>query len=159
MLVQVQPLLTNMTNHIPNSPWLFVIDTADFAGNFERDLCAFITGRVGDCGVGDEMSKLFMSQVKKSDEYLFANVTTEPDDNGCHRPVTIYKNKDDKYHSVAIFFDEKPTKWQIQLMKERSEQFANMPNKWKTGSNRISKILGFRLIKNIITRTTKEEIV
>ena len=138
---------------------MFVIDTADYAGNFERDLCAFITGALGDCEVGAEMSELFTSQVKKSNKYLFANIASEPDDNGCHRPVTIYKNEDDKYHSVAILFEDKPNKWQIQLMKERSEQFANMPNKYLPGSKRISKILGFRLIKNIITRTTQEEIV
>ena len=26
------------------SPWLFVIDVEDYVGNFERDLCAYITG-------------------------------------------------------------------------------------------------------------------
>jgi len=142
----------------PITTWLFVIDTADYAGNFERDLCAFIAGRVGDCGVGEEFAKLFVSQVDKSDEYLFNNVIDEMDDNGCRRPTSIYLNNDNKYHSVVIFFESKPSSSQIQLMKERSEEFANLPNKWSKKPN-ISKILGFRLIKRIITTTTQEEAV
>ncbi|KKK83825.1 hypothetical protein LCGC14_2789530, partial [marine sediment metagenome] len=32
--------------------WIFIIDTDSYAGNFEREMCAYITGRVGECGVG-----------------------------------------------------------------------------------------------------------
>lgn len=141
----------------PNSPWLFVIDTADYAGNFERDLCAFITGKVGDCGQGDEMVELFMRQVEKSDEYLFDNVITEADDHGCWRPVTIYQTCPGKNNSVAIFFENRPSSQQIETMKERTLMFAKMPNKWMPSTPFISEITGFRLIKNKVVRTTEEE--
>lgn len=31
-----------------------LVKTNCYAGNFERELCAFMTGQVGDCEVGDE---------------------------------------------------------------------------------------------------------
>ncbi len=71
----------------PHAPYLFVIDTTDYAGNFERELCAFITGRIGDCEVGREMSELF---TEETGQEPFENVIGEADDHGCYRPVTIY---------------------------------------------------------------------
>lgn len=63
----------------------FVIDTDTYAGNFERELCAYITGCIGDCGVGDKI-------VDKLDFKLDFDelVGQEPDEHGCHRPVKIY---------------------------------------------------------------------
>ncbi len=71
----------------PNAPYLFVIDTADYAGNFERDLCAYITGCLGKCEVGREEAELFKEETGQEP---FENVMSEPDDHGCRRPVTIY---------------------------------------------------------------------
>ncbi len=34
----------------PN-PYLFVIDTDTYAGNFEREMCAYVTGQIGECEV------------------------------------------------------------------------------------------------------------
>ena len=31
-----------------------IIDTEDYAGSFERPMVAYITGQLGDCGVGEE---------------------------------------------------------------------------------------------------------
>ena len=75
--------------------YLFVIDTDLYAGNFEREMCAYLTGRVGDCGVGDEMADLFKQDF--NDDTLFENVVNVPDDAGCHRPATIWPS--DKYGS------------------------------------------------------------
>ncbi len=73
-------------SHEPNAPFLVVIDTDSYAGNFERDLCAYITGTVGECGVGDDMAALF-----KEETGLEPLPTMwEPDEHGCHRPVTSY---------------------------------------------------------------------
>lgn len=78
---------------IPNtSRWIFVIDTEHYAGNFERELTAYITGQVGDCGVGDDMVKLYQSEVDKKDHNKFDDwleYRTDKD-NGCHRPCAIY---------------------------------------------------------------------
>lgn len=75
-------------SHEPSAPYFFVIDTEDYAGNFERQLCAYITGRVGECGVGDDMAALFKEETGQE---AFDNVIEEPDEHGCHRPATIYR--------------------------------------------------------------------
>lgn len=224
-----------------NAPWLFVIDTEDYAGNFERELCAYITGRVGECGVGEEMAKLFKKEVTDMGEEPFSNLVYE-DDEGCVRPATCYptpgwfndgmggayqeggekealvryrKNASEYYRnicynkywkswqenpldrerytkagwteeklkkaaedqekkaqeaekttvlskypacqSVAISFDKKPTTKEIDTMKSRAYTFAEMKDEWSKTTARISKITGFRLIKNNVKRTTEEE--
>ena len=224
-----------------NAPWLFVIDTEDYAGNFERELCAYITGRVGECGVGDDMAKHFTDAIK---DISFEHVVDEADEHGCYRPATAYPtpgwfndgmgghyqlggekaaliayrkttaayhrnscysgywkewqenpesheryiksgwteeklkkaveesekeaqkaekttklSKYPAYQSVAISFDKKPTQEQIDLMKSRAYSFATMKEKWSRGGTRISKITGFRLIKNKIKRTAQEKAV
>lgn len=75
-----------MSTNLLTAPWLFVIDTEDYAGNFERELCAYITGRVGECGVGDDMAELFKKEVGEP----FDEVIEETDEHGCNRPTTIY---------------------------------------------------------------------
>lgn len=70
-----------------SAPWIFAIDTEDYAGNFERELCAYLTGRTGDCEVGDDLAKLFSQETGLEP---FENVTQEADEHGCYRPVTIY---------------------------------------------------------------------
>ena len=70
----------------------FVIDTNLYAGNFERPMCAFVTGQVGECGVGEKEAEIFEEEVE--DEEFRAAVEdligAEPDDHGCHRPAKIY---------------------------------------------------------------------
>ncbi len=59
----------------------FVVATDSYAGNFERQLCAYITGIVGDCGVGEH----------EADTYPMVEGTIQqPDDNHCMRPCAIY---------------------------------------------------------------------
>ena len=214
------------------APYLFVIDTADYAGNFERELCAYITGHVGECEVGADAAAKFKVATKLKP---LSGVIFEQDDHGCSRPVSIYPTpgwfnngvggyfkdtpanqakalkayqtyakrewgnslyhkylKDWKrssvmreklaqlghteaklqaacrceetrlklalalkkpykcpaYQSVAISFKKKPTDAQLQLMKRRAYEFADLPE-------RISKIIGFRLVEqaNKVKRT------
>ena len=51
----------------------FVVRTNLYAGNFEREICAYMTGVIGECGVGDEY---------EDDELAskFQNISQEPDD-------------------------------------------------------------------------------
>ena len=77
-------------NEDPNAPWLFVIDTEEYAGNFERELCAYITGKVGDCDVGEEEAVIFGNEVGEA----LDNIENETDEYGCSRPVTIYPTPD-----------------------------------------------------------------
>lgn len=141
----------------PNAPYLFVIGTADYAGNFERELCAYITGRIGECEIGAEMATLFETETGQEP---FENVVEEVNDHGCHRPATAYGPQG---RSVAISFETKPTAAQIALMKERAAQFAALPAPTYGAPGpadpRISQILGLRLIKQTITRKLEETIL
>ena len=70
---------------------IFVIDTDAYAGNFERPMCAYLTGQVGDCGVGEEYAEMFKQCPEEAYEEAFEDLIVHvPDDHGCCRPVSIY---------------------------------------------------------------------
>jgi hypothetical protein len=71
--------------------YIFVVDTDQYAGNFEREMCACLTGQIGDCEVGSEESVKFRKEVgedmyESMDEW----VEQRPDEHGVHRPCKIY---------------------------------------------------------------------
>lgn len=69
--------------------FVFVVDTDHYAGSFQRELCAFVTGTIGECGVGKEDKKLFEQDFP--DENPFENSIDQcMDMYGCHRPVVIW---------------------------------------------------------------------
>lgn len=69
----------------------FVIDTNKYAGNFERKMCAYITGQIGECGVGDKIAEIARCQISKDIlKCLDNNIVFKPDEHGCCRPCEIY---------------------------------------------------------------------
>ena len=196
--------------------FIFTIDTDHYAGNFERELTAYCTGHIGECGVGAEKAEMYEDEEK----YRFNNIEQKADDHGCHRPCSIYptpgfyndgmggvytdesdmnvvlenykkshieykeqgrhnyirwdkegnttKNVErlDKeiedikkidsigkyptYQSVAIYFNTKPTKKQIEIIKSRSEKYCN------EDIGREFKILGYRLLEERVVTTLIE---
>ena len=75
---------------------VFAIDTTDYSGNFEREMCAFVTGQVGECGVGDQFIDEALDEIceKSNDAYNWLNDHTvqEADDadSPCYRPCSIW---------------------------------------------------------------------
>jgi hypothetical protein len=70
--------------------YLFVVDTQQYAGNFERPMCAFITGVVGECGVGEEEADVARESFNdKVRDWFEEHVAIKMDDNGIDRPVAI----------------------------------------------------------------------
>lgn len=68
----------------------FIIDTEQYAGGFERPLCAYVTGQIGECGVGQDMAEIAQRELPEDARAWFEEcVRHEPDDNGCSRPVEI----------------------------------------------------------------------
>lgn len=157
--------------------YVFLIDTDEYAGNFERAMCAYCTGMLGECKVGKEEKDKFRQKYGLNFmTKLSEMIESRPDDNGTHRPTTIYStpgyfnngmgeeykeeewkegmNKYPAYQSVGIFFNVKPSQEIIEMIKERAEEFTHgigrIGNKQRT-----MKILGFRMIKETLT---KEEI-
>jgi hypothetical protein len=72
------------------SNFTFIIDTEQYAGNFEREMCAFMTGQFGECEVGKELAeqarKLLPENVL---EWFDEHIISLPDERGCRRPVEI----------------------------------------------------------------------
>jgi hypothetical protein len=118
-----------------------VIKTDSYGGNFEREMCAHVTGHVGECEVGKEYVDTF---VAKEFEDIIGN---EPDDNGCYRPVTLGCNiKGFTNQDVVIFFEEEPTQKHIDLIKERLIDFDYSGEK----------VLGLELVEFHKSVTKKE---
>jgi hypothetical protein len=135
----------------PNSK-IVVIDTDSYSGNFEREMCAFMTGRVGECGVGEGIAEEALDELKHA-QWFEEHVTDECDDHGCARPASIWPSPgrfndgygthfDDTaevratlkpqqakanfpaYESVAVFVDELPPAEVLAEMVERAKLFC-----------------------------------
>lgn len=72
--------------------YIFIIDTDRYAGNFERDMCAYVTGQIGDCGVGKEFVEIYHQEVKKGPDFG-EFVELRPDEHGCYRPCKCWPTK------------------------------------------------------------------
>jgi hypothetical protein len=124
--------------------YIFAIITDSYTGNFERDMCAYVTGQWGDCEVG----KMFADPVMASltDDYI----EMVPDHAGCFRPVTMMETPgiaDGELHGgVAIFFNRRPHDKLIQRMKERAYEFPVIYQK-AYSHRKPMRILDFKLFK------------
>lgn len=122
------------------SPYAIIIGTDSYTGNFERKLCAYVTGSVGECGVGESEAEDFSDEHPDSE---IPDITdTVPDDRGCYRPVSIY-NDGDGYKSLVIFFQDAPDLEEIDLMVARTKDYC--------ASHKIT-LKSFRLISNKVVR-------
>jgi hypothetical protein len=92
-----------------------IIETNSYAGNFEREMCAAITGAVGECGVGSPLDY---------DYSMFeGSIVEKQDENGFYRPVSIYPDANGNYNCIQIYFDSCPTKEQLKVVTERAHEF------------------------------------
>jgi hypothetical protein len=123
------------------SCWIVVVATDKYAGNFEREMCAYCTGVVGDCEVGKDLAAGF-PHGEWCDRML-----QFPDDHGCHRPASIWGGP--KFNDVAMFFAGRPSKREWEIIRSRAKEFAAID-----GGSRL-KILGFKLIKYAVNVTSK----
>jgi len=73
--------------------WIFVIDTDSYAGQFERDMCAYITGLIGDCGVGDNFAILYFEDTKEEESRFIELLEPVADDKACYRPCYIWETR------------------------------------------------------------------
>ncbi len=154
----------------------FVIDTTEYAGNFEREMCAYITGCVGDCEVGIDIAEKVRDEIKQSNffEEIDDLVCRLPDDNGCYRPVstgptpglvndghgTCYTQWEWDEHgdglsfpahqSVEIHLADDPTKELLDFFMTRALAFAVKPAE-ECGE---FSIIGFRLVRRHEVRDT-----
>lgn len=155
--------------------YIYVIDTDKYAGNFEREMCAFITGQVGECNVGSRSAKTAKAELSKGTlEWMETNIVHLPDDHGCCRPASIFPNprwfnngheerysKEQyeksypAYFSVAIFFGEIPPESIRREMDQRANEFTTRDKvyeeepkmEWKLMGRKSITIEGFRWVQ------------
>ena len=109
-------------------------------------MCAFITGQVGECGVGSKIASSARIELDKLCVMDLINdlIVCDPDDHGCWRPVRIYRSPGKgEYNSVAIGLEKRPSDNIFSIMKDRAKQYT------KTYKGLIVK--GFRFITEITT--------
>lgn len=105
----------------------FVIDTDHYAGNFERQMCAYVTGQTGDCGVGAKQVMIFEDEVGDPEKFEDL-VGSEADDNGCFRPVKIYPNPDWFNNGVGGHYRNDEPNVMERAQKEHDESVRNYAN-------------------------------
>lgn len=69
-------------------PISVIIDTNQYAGNFEREMCAFVTGQYGGCGVGEGIAELARGEIQHV-AWWDRHVEMVEDLHGCAQPVAI----------------------------------------------------------------------
>lgn len=108
--------------NIPN--YAVIIKTNQYAGNFEREMCAFCTGTFGECEVGIEKSQEFDENFPENADMFEDIIQQVPDDHGCCRPVSIWQNKNKVYQNVAIYFYKVPNDILLEIIKRRAVEYG-----------------------------------
>ena len=132
--------------------FIFIVDTEQYSGNFERQMCAHLTNQIGECEVGKEYitdledlaEEYPAHDVPKILAWIESNILQVPDDdNYCRRPCVIWPTegrsndgmgkhynvkpstpyKYPAYESVGIFFGAQPPQDVMNYMIERSKTF------------------------------------
>lgn len=135
---------------INSEQYIFVIHTKNYAGNFEREMCAYCTGITGDCRVGEKEAVIFSNELPEEEQLFEDALTRVMDEHGCCRPASIWGNDLD-CKSVAIFFEEQPTEEQINVINRRAKKFAVIKHPYdETGDKHIT-ITGFSIYKEVTT--------
>lgn len=101
------------------SPYVVILETTDYTGNFEREMCAYATGAVGGCGVGTRQSGEFEQDYPDG---LSVDTQNEADDNGCWRPCSIF-DENNGYKSMVIFFEDMPSEDDAAIIIERAHEY------------------------------------
>lgn len=152
------------------SEYVIIIDTDQYSGNFEREMCAYLTGQYGECGVGDDISESERDNIKNID-WWDENIIERYDEHGCSRPVEIYPTpgltnngmgqnsvvtesnpyKYPAYQSVGIFVQELPSQEIIEELKERVLNFSNFNKNRRSYNKDDIAITGIRILTENLT--------
>lgn len=110
-------------------PHALVIDTDAYAGNFEREMCSWITGFEGEYYPGgiEYIVNTAQEQLGKTSRHIIDLMGGVNDDEfgRCEVVMTNSPGQTRDYHSVAILFERKPSKELLQLMAERARSFPD----------------------------------
>lgn len=134
------------------------IDTDHYAGNFEREMVAFITGQVGECCVGEEYAKLADKELTTDATVWFMdNTLMTSDEHGCWRPVEIVLTppENSNNNSVQVRFKENPTNSIREIIKERALMFAKTTlDRWDRYSDIQILNIEYEQVEEFIKKTS-----
>lgn len=105
--------------------YLFVIDTDSYAGNFERQMCAYVTGQLGECEVGEENTELAKREIPEIVSRLEDMVELVPDEHGCSRPVDIFPTPGWFNNGVGGHFRDGQEKEALAHYKKETKRYNN----------------------------------
>lgn len=100
-----------------NKEYQLIVKTNSYAGNFEREMCAFMTGQVGqEDNTGQEY---VTSDIKDLYEDI---VGGKSDEHGCSRPVDL----DEDTNNFIIFLERLLTKEEMEHMSDRAKLWEEL---------------------------------
>lgn len=103
--------------------FVLIIETNEYAGNFEREMCAYVTGQTGDCGVGKKEAIKVENELPDFYERMEEIIGSECDHSGCFRPTSGAVSKNGGYNDVEIYFNEIPGDRDMEIIKKRIGSF------------------------------------
>lgn len=172
-----------------NKYFKIIIDTEQYAGNFERQMFSYITGLENprEDGIGEYASKSILNlnwwkehaTEEEHPEYGPQNMNIEitpnwfNDGKGRHKKaddpnIDNFKHKFPAYLSVGIFVDEVPPQNVIEEIEKRAKDFCNFYGKIFNENNiRINQLKltdtltysGIRIIEVVEEKKNKEVLV
>lgn len=131
-------------------PYTLLVKTNSYAGNFEREMCSWVTGYEGEYFPGGiehivEQANEELGDMAESIAECFGTV----DDEHGEQVVTMTGGD---FQSVAIFFDELPSQEEIDTMIARAKTFPKVSNTKKL------KILDVQFVENQTYNKLLEEV-
>lgn len=168
------------SNH---SGYLIIIDTDSFAGNFEREMCAYLTGQFAKDHVADDLAEeLRDNDDIKHIDWWDEHIAPIEDEKGSdfYRPCDIYPTAgltktivfDGKtieqpvFNSVAIFTNQIPPAKIIKELVKRAKYFCEnretiyddvglyLPD----GFDQPMNFLGYRILEPVVKKEVKVQI-
>lgn len=149
--------------------WSFVVDTDAYAGNFERELCGYVTGcsEDGEDHHGAPYRDMFMADYPEGhpfEDFLKKRLTDPGDDGygrtyqdlaptpgwgnfgqGDHKKLEAFETAPHPaFQSVAIFLRERPPDEVLSILTQRAYAFPKLPKRYNWDSRPT--ILGCRLV-------------
>lgn len=96
-----------------------VITTNTFALNFDKEICAYVTGQIGECKTGVDRQYKASSYARGLFE---KSMERRMCDDNLWRPVAISESDSNAFE---LFFKDKPTEEMMEFIKEGCGDFAD----------------------------------
>jgi len=128
-----------------------LISTNTFATNFEKELCAFVTGQIGECEAG--INRRFYQSAEVREEFE-KRMERRLCDDGNWGPVQTCPTD---ANAFELFFKEKPTQEMISHIHEACNEFADEKKEKNPMTVRIS-IESIKVIKEVNVYEETEEV-